>query len=920
MELSTGSAVRHKDNSQLGLGTLLAIIEVAGQKHAYVRWPSTPGGATQHALSDLIGDYSLVDELARAELGPSLLKPLTLRLLGRWFESRHALTGELCNQPFQMLPHQVLVANKFMQSSVHRWLVADDVGLGKTIEAGMIMEVMRKRLPPGLFRCLVVAPAGLARQWQEEMRFRFGRNFLLFNPLDINMLTTQGNLIASVDTLKGKKYLEAIASARPWDLVIFDEAHHLATDRGVARFKLGDHILNNPKEPKARTVLFLTATPHSGKPAHFHNMVWLLRPDLFPDLESLNAGQLNKVMLRNRKSDVTDMKGKRLFLGVKSSSLDCRPSREEVAFFKALVDYLRGGYKLADQLKGQSKTRIKGQAVGFLMTIFRKLASSSPQAIRGALEKRRDSLQNPNTTKAVSPSGEPDDRYEGEEQERQAAQEAPGLIKDELEQINTLLELLNYLGDKDTKRDTFLRFTQNSLPSDAKLLVFTEYRGTQELLVETLKRRFGADSVDFICGDLGMDSRRQIVERFNTEAMPRFLVSTEAGGEGLNLQQSCHVVVNYDLPWNPVRLQQRIGRVYRYGQKKPVQVWNLKLVPPPDDEEADRAFVDGRVFQILEDKIEEIAASFAQVQGGEPEDVRSDVLGMLSGQIDVDQLYQTALDQGLEAMKNSVDRETGIYRDLIEQDKDQILNMFRGLKRFDLSDYQKVSGQVENEHLDFFVQGYLSHQGVRPKRDNQGLLSFRITEELDRHAEEVRNEDPSEARDPLEERVVGATVDKSLSENLPKARLLRFGDLAFDAMVRHVQSAEFSKGVASLKLPASAVGWKRGTQGLVAVFNLKVLKMMGNDSVTLRDELAVYAAPVGGEPKETTAVFSLLLQAGPGPLIPDPAEVHRLHHQSRQMADSKLASIMAELAKDYAKRQELTPQLEDYALCWLEAE
>jgi hypothetical protein len=176
MAIAIGNKVRHKHHRELGIGEVQFLQPVAGVTKFVVTWPSKPGTYDSHTESELEAILPFAERLRPGDVGPASFTPFTLRVMGRWFEARHALTGELSNQPFQMLPHQVIVTNRVVTSDANKrnWLIADDVGLGKTIEAGMIMEVLRKR-SLGRFRCLFITPAGLKTQWVEEMKLRFGR-------------------------------------------------------------------------------------------------------------------------------------------------------------------------------------------------------------------------------------------------------------------------------------------------------------------------------------------------------------------------------------------------------------------------------------------------------------------------------------------------------------------------------------------------------------------------------------------------------------------------------------------------------------------------------------------------------------------------------------------------------------------------
>ena len=924
--MERGTRVRHLREPQRGVGEVKFEQSVAGEPYAYVGWPNEPGALKQHPINDLEAIVPLWKRVQSESVGPAAVNRYLLRVLGRWFEARNALTGELSNQPFQMLPHQVLVTSRVVNSRAEnrRWLVADDVGLGKTIEAGMIMEVLRKQSLGGRFRCLVITPAGLLNQWEEEMRDRFGRRFVKFGT-DVNALQHERLLLASIDTLKNhSKYGNALRFVEPWDLVIFDEAHHLATEKSVERYKLAERLLEQKDGLKARNVLFLTATPHSGNTKHFSNMLQLLRGDLFRSVDDVTSGdgRLNQVMIRNRKTDVQDAKGNRLFFGVTSQVVQCEPTPAEIAFFEQLSAYFKQGYGAADKLKKQAKNSGEANAVSFVMTTFRKLASSSRAAIRRAIERRHATLTGGDQIEELD---EVDERFEGEEWERRVAAAAiqagrkkgrkvHSYVTGELEQLESLLATLNKLGDRDSKQELFSTWL-NRLPSEEKALIFTEYRGTQDSLEQLITRAFGPESIGLINGGMKREQRRAVVHAFNEQSQPRFLVSTEAGGEGLNMQKACRNVVNYDLPWNPTRLQQRIGRVYRYGQKRRVQVFSFKL-----HREGSEAFVDGRVEELLRGKIREISQSFAQIQGEEIEDVEGEVLGTVVANVNIDQLYEEALRRGEQAAKDMIDAKSA-HLEQIMRDPKGMLGLFRGLKRFNLTDYESVATRVNDDHLEFFLRQYLAEttQQHQQRITQDGLISFGVPRQLREHAERIVRGDPTEAREPIGERIERATVSKQRARETTSCRLLRFGDLAFDAMVSHVQSSDFSVGIASLSLPASLLGWTPGTRGVSAIFDLRVLRQTDKTADILRTQLVSYLAPVGGEPVEWEGLFDALPVAHPGTLDVDAAEVKRAYDAAYSLAETALAALRQYVADELGAVDGIVPVLDDFALAWFEA-
>ena len=924
----SGDLVESRTEPGLGRGVVKYVEEIAGVVMAGVKWDSGPEGSRSAA------DLKRIEPLANrlAECGPASRVPFQLKMLAHWFEARHALTGELSSQPFQMLPHQVIVTNRVVKSAPENraWLIADDVGLGKTIEAGMILEVLRKRTL-GAFRCLVLTPAGLTQQWRDELKLRFSLSFSIFRSTDPNELETAPLLIASIDTLKSKKFVAMTTAehVRPWDLLIVDEAHHLATSRtSNENYKF---LRSLRESDKAKNVLFLSATPHSGKNEEFFNMLRLLRSDLFPEgRKDYPEVPLRDVMIRNRKSQVTDAKGERIFQPIgEPKIIPFRPTPEEVLVYEQVHDYLKNGYKEAERLNETDKK--SGSAVGFVMTTFSKLASSSRAAITQAIERRYEVLTGEHEEAQIH--GDGDARYPGEAEEKDAVtgglvggrgKKRTSLIKNELKWIDQLKASLEGLR-RDSKLEAFLKKIETELtPAEdpPKLLIFTEYRATQEALIQALGRVFGGDTVAYIHGSMSMDQRRAEVARFNLpNEGPRFLVSTEAGGEGLNMQSACHIVVNYDLPWNPMDLQQRIGRVYRYGQRHPVVVYNLKI------ESESKAFADQKIFEYLEKKIVEITKSLEKVQGENPDDIRGEVLGRLhTGSLR--DAYQAAIVSGEEKAKIKIDETTSALREILE-DKEGMLSLFKGLPQFNLSDYDKAAAKVSTEQLAFFVHQYLGHVGQRVTSKEGGLIAFESTEEMRKIADVLVQNDPVLARDPLAKKIELATVDKELAQQHPRAKLLRFGHPAFEAMVRHAQYSDFSNGAAAFDLPARVLGVSVGSVGTWAAFDLRIVRAGDHrGDVVVDQELAAFWVPRGGAPVSSGDALDPVIEhlhealSGPSAAEIDVAEARRAYEAAKRCAEERLGELRQRVLDKYGAnaQDKIAPKaIQDVGLAWIRA-
>ena len=524
------------------------------------------------------------------------------------------------------LPHQIQALARSVSGDRVRFLLADEVGLGKTIEAGLILRELKIR---GLVRrILVVAPAGLVGQWADEMRLRFNERFHLVLPSWFSVLRGAGGLaedanvwrlhdqvvcpmdaVKPVETRRGwsaedvarhnRERFEDLVSAG-WDLIIVDEAHRLggSTDQ-VARFKLGDALAQ-----AAPYLLLLTATPHQGKTDGFRRLLTFLDEQAFgPDLP-LTRELVAPYVIRTEKRQAIGTDGQPLFKPRKTvlHPVAWENEGEQKALYEAVSEYVRLGYD-------QARTE-KRNAIGFLMLLMQRLVTSSTRAIRSALERRRDVLELPDGQ--LSLFGEDIEELwtdlDGQVQMETALKSRLKAIGNERAEVELLLSAARRCEARgpDVKAlgllDWLSRVERDEQDPRLKVLIFTEFVPTQAMLREFLEAR--GYSVVCLNGSMGLDERRDVQRAFAGDV--RILVSTDAGGEGLNLQ-FCHVVVNYDLPWNPMKLEQRIGRVDRIGQSHPVLAINMAL----------EGSVELRVREVLEEKLARILAEFGSDKLGD---------------------------------------------------------------------------------------------------------------------------------------------------------------------------------------------------------------------------------------------------------------------------------------------------------------
>ena len=549
-----------------------------------------------------------------------------------------ALTQDVLLAPIESsvipLPHQILALARAIANDRVRYLLADEVGLGKTIEAGLIMRELKLR---GLVkRTLVIAPKGLVTQWVSEMRFHFNESFQLVLPEDIKTLkriapvsfpgkeTKQNQkleappvnawrmfpqVIVPMDSVKpverrsgwtlsrveeyNRERFEDLISAG-WDLVIVDEAHRLggSTDQ-VARFKLGQGL-----SEAAPYLLLLSATPHQGKTDAFHRLVSLIDSKEFPSEESVTRERIQPYVIRTEKRRAIDVEGKPLFKPRRTQLIPIswdKRHRDQQLLYEAVTEYVRDGYNKA--------MREKRSYIGFLMILMQRLVASSTRAIRKSLERRSEVLAAPQEQLALFPffSEEEWGDLDGQEQIETLLRSRLKALKNERDEVKLLFEAATHceLAGPDTRAESLLdwlyRLQSEERDPELKVLVFTEFVPTQEMLRQFLTER--GFSVVCLNGSMNIEERRKAQETFAKGA--RILISTDAGGEGLNLQ-FCHVVINYDIPWNPMRLEQRIGRVDRIGQSHTVRAVNFVF----------EGTVEHRVREVLEQKLAVIFEEF----------------------------------------------------------------------------------------------------------------------------------------------------------------------------------------------------------------------------------------------------------------------------------------------------------------------
>jgi superfamily II DNA or RNA helicase len=540
------------------------------------------------------------------------------------------------------LPHQLVALSRAMSGDRVRYLLADEVGLGKTIEAGLIIRELKLR---GLVkRVLVVAPRGLVAQWVQEMRTHFHEDFQLLSPGDFsayrhlvgddNIWRRFDQVVCPVDSVKpverrrgwSRERLERHNQERigdliaaGWDLIVVDEAHRLGgSSDTVARYKLGKALAD-----AAPYLLLLSATPHQGKTESFHRLVALLDQDAFPDIGSIKKEKVAPFVIRTEKRNAINDRGEPLFLPrtTRLISVEWEDKHQlQKELYDAVTEYVRQGYNQA--------MREKRQYLGFLMILMQRLVTSSTRAIATSLQRRLDVLQS--TTITQDDLADEDVDLSNEDSQEQLDELLTARIAglhNEKEEVTLLLETANRCqahgldARAEVLLDLLYRTQQEENDPELKFLIFTEFVPTQQMLAELLEQH-GFTTV-CLNGSMDLESRQRVQREFSEST--RILVSTDAGGEGLNLQFA-HVVINYDLPWNPMKIEQRIGRVDRIGQKHRVKAFNLIFADS----------VELRVHEVLEEKLKTIYSEFGVDKTG-------DVLDSAEGGAAFEKVYANAI-------------------------------------------------------------------------------------------------------------------------------------------------------------------------------------------------------------------------------------------------------------------------------------
>jgi superfamily II DNA or RNA helicase len=638
--------------------------------------------------------------------------PVAWRLAAEALRIRYAALFDpmlaITTSDLQPLPHQIkAVYDELLPRTPLRFLLADDPGAGKTIMCGLYVKELILR--GDLARCLVVAPGSLVDQWMDELYDKFGLRFEILTrgmidaSLDGNPFEEHPLLIARMDQLSRNEELQAMLERSDWDLVVVDEAHRMSAHYfGTELKKTGRYELGELLGRVCRHLLLMTATPHAGKQEDFQLFLALLDSDRFEGRfrDGVHTVEPKDLMRRMVKEELLTMEGKPLFPERRAYTVPYDLSADEQALYEAVTLYVREEMNRADRLKQEGEGR-RGNTVGFALTVLQRRLASSPEAILKSLERRKVRLEKRRREMLGEGLGDrtfrqyvdallnKDEQSIDEELEDLSSGEVETLeeevvdaataarsiteLDDEIASLTILVEIARRVRNSGTDRKwselreilTDSELTREADGSLRKIIIFTEHRDTLNYLLDRIRTLLGKDeAVVAIHGGVGREERRATRERFTGEPDVRVLVATDAAGEGLNLQRA-HLMVNYDLPWNPNKIEQRFGRIHRIGQNEVCHLWNLVANKTREGEvfrrlldkiEEQRKAYQGKVFDVLGDAFENNPLRgllIDAIRYGDRPDVRAKL----------DIVIDATIGQGLEELM----AERALYREVIAE-------------------------------------------------------------------------------------------------------------------------------------------------------------------------------------------------------------------------------------------------------------
>lgn len=803
---------------------------------AYPTWKVGLPGATVNVAEMGLRPAAVGDPVERIRsrmLGSA--RDFNLRAVAAdyWASNKSDVLVSLSHARVDLKPHQVSVVHRVVSTYPHRFLLCDEVGLGKTIEAAMIVKELRAR--GHARRVLILVPSGLVRQWQFELKTKFNESFSIFDSSTLKYLKGKGtaNPWGDSDSVIASHSWAAFSPERvkeisevQWDMIIVDEAHHARaqlqgnTEKRTKLFKLVHELVARP-EFSRRAALFLTATPLQLERHELYSLVEMLDPVLFASeidferhlasLAGLNrcveelqrlanlsevqrtltlrdAGRLldvdpmvfgamlssegplaiakslrerhrlSEVLIRNRKAVVQGFQPR------KAHRWEVELTPEEQRVHDLVGSVVRDGLLRAAETKQN--------ALGFVMIMLQRLLASSSQALALSLEARRGAV-----------GGKTDDEDEAEESlaaDSDASTVVARLASPFPTEAHRLDEVLKLVGS--IKMDSKARVLIGELDSlfatepRARVLIFTEFRETQRMLNEKLSH---LAAVNLFHGQLAPEQKDAAVERFRHENGPSILISTEAGGEGRNFQ-FCHYVINYDLPWNPMKVEQRIGRVDRIGQEHPITIFNFNV----------HGTIEGRILDVLERRIrifEEAVGGLDPILGATESTFR-DALKLADGErAEALERIGRQVEQQVAAAREADSQ----LRDFILQDKSYSAEVARTLLQ--------VQSPISQDEFEVFLLQLLASVNtyIGPKQPNGERRIIFYPPFVLEHPELINGQDSRRV-----------CFDPRLNVDTERVEYLGFGHPIVDSLVRRVTEERPEGMTAARRTDAPANGWQ----------------------------------------------------------------------------------------------------------------
>ncbi len=711
--------------------------------------------------------------------------------LAHLFEPLHAIhTSDI-----DPLSHQIAaVYDEMLPRQPLRFLLADDPGAGKTIMAGLLIRELIAR--EDVHRCLICVPGNLTEQWRDELWSKFRLNFKIFTRDMINA-SRNGNpfaehnrLIVRLDQAKIED-IQELLSQTTWDLIVCDEAHKMSASfsggeiNRTQRYRLGELL-----GTLTRHFLLMTATPHNGKQEDFQLFLKLLDADRFEGRfrDGVHQVDVSDLMRRMVKEDLMTFEGKPLFPERKAYTVDYELSGQEEALYDDVTEYIRNEFNRAERLEGGYKN-----TVGFALTILQRRLASSPEAIYQSLKSRRQRLENrleeelDRFFRALEDHDDEDfeDLPASEREEKEAefiGRATAALSIDELaEEIGTLYGLEKQASDvlrsgNDRKWNELRKLfdapeMKNPDGTQRKLIIFTEHLATLDYLIENLQTLFSPGAIVKIHGSIRPEARREVENRFRDDPNVLILVATDAAGEGINLQQA-HLMVNYDLPWNPNRLEQRFGRIHRIGQREVCHLWNLVAGQTREGAVYKRLLeklktasdaLDGQVFDVLGKLFQETPLRKLLIEAVRGDDPQSQV-----------QTIDKVVDQAK-------------YRNILE-------NQALAIDSIDTSRIMQIrekteqarAGRLQSWHIkEFILQAFEHFPGEIIEREGGRYEVTRVPGVIRKHA---REQGMGFVRDEYDR--ICFERDLIHPPNQPKAEFIRPGHPLLDATVSYLLKRE----------------------------------------------------------------------------------------------------------------------------------